>query len=51
MGAVDAQHVHVAEQAVGDVMLVIDFVAGVGVEKDLRQVQCFRRVDSHDGGR
>jgi len=50
MDAVDAQHVQVAEQAVSDVMLVIDFVAGVGVEQDLRQVPCFRRVDAHDGG-
>jgi len=51
MGAVDAQHVQVAEQAISDVMLVIDFVAGVGVEKDLWQVHGFRHVDSHDGGR
>jgi hypothetical protein len=50
MGAVDAQHVQITEQAVGDVMLVIDFVPCVGVEKNLRQVHRFRRVDSHNGG-
>jgi len=51
MDALDAQHVHVAEKGVADVMLVIDFVAGIGIEKYLRQMHCLRGVDSHDGGR